>query len=47
MKKRFIELDEVGENEFFIGKDGYISRLILSIEKGGRTFQKGDKTRLL
>lgn len=39
-EEEIIELDEVGENEFFIGKDGYISRLILSIEKGGRTLSK-------
>lgn len=29
--EEIIELDEIGEDEFFIGKDGYISRLILSI----------------
>lgn len=35
-----IELDEVGEDEYFIGKVGYKSRLIITITKGGRVVAK-------
>lgn len=35
-----IELDEIGDDEYFNGKDGYVSRLILSIVKGGRVVAK-------
>ena len=35
-----IELDEIGENEQFNGKDGYVSRLILSVVKGDRVVAK-------
>ncbi len=29
-----IEVDEEGEDEYYIGKDGYVSRLIITISKG-------------
>ena len=35
-----VELDEVGEDEYFIGKVGYKSRLIITITKGGRVVAK-------
>lgn len=29
-----VEVDEEGEDEYYIGKDGYVSRLIITISKG-------------
>lgn len=34
--EEIIELDEIGEDEYFVGKDGYRSRLILTVTKGDK-----------
>ena len=40
-----IMLDEVGNDEYFKGKDGYVSRLIITILKGDRTIAKKELRR--
>lgn len=40
-----IEVNEVGDDEYYIGKDGYISRLILTIVEGDRVIGKTEVRR--